>query len=293
MERRQSDQWLSALEHNMYKPHKNEKELMMRHSRLKAVRTFMLAMVCFMAIAGQVKAEEEKPTADLTVSALSQYIWRGQELSQDSIVIQPSMTVEYKGFGFNLWGNLDTDYYDSEADTNTWNETDMTLSYSRGFGPVSATAGYIYYGLEGLDDSQEVFVSLGLDVLLSPTVTIYREFSHYPSWYITAGVSHSFALPNDMSLDLGAQASYLLSDDEDAYGEVDADGNVTGKFSNFHDGTISAVLNIPVAQYITVTPQVYWTFPIVSDASDEMEARSVDEDDDSFVYGGVSVSFAF
>lgn len=258
------------------------------------VRTFVLGLVCLAATAGQVKAEEEKPTADLTVSALSQYIWRGQELSQDSVVIQPSMTVEYKGFGFNLWGNLDTDYYDSEADTNAWNETDMTLTYSRSFGQVGATAGYIYYGLDGLDDSQEVFLSLGLDCFLSPTVTVYREFSHYPSWYITAGISHSFALSRDMSLDLGFQASYLISDDVDAYGEVDADGNVTGKFSDFHDGTISAALNIPVAEYVTFTPQVYWTFAVSDDASDEMEmVRSIDGNDHDFVYGGVSVSFAF
>ncbi len=54
-------------------------------------------------------AEEEKPTADLSVALLSQYVWRGYQLSRDSLVIQPSMTVGYKGFGVNLWGNLDTD----------------------------------------------------------------------------------------------------------------------------------------------------------------------------------------
>jgi len=34
-------------------------------------------------------AEEEKPTGDFSMSVLSQYIWRGQELSRNSIVIQP------------------------------------------------------------------------------------------------------------------------------------------------------------------------------------------------------------
>ena len=42
-------------------------------------------------------AEDEKPTADLSVSVLSAYIWRGQELSKDSAVVQPSMTVGYGG----------------------------------------------------------------------------------------------------------------------------------------------------------------------------------------------------
>ena len=58
-------------------------------------------------------AEEkvEVPSADASVAFLSKYVWRGFELSDDSIVIQPSMTVAYKGFGMNLWGNLDTDYF--------------------------------------------------------------------------------------------------------------------------------------------------------------------------------------
>ena len=43
---------------------------------------------------------EEKPTGDFTVTAMSQYFWRGYELSRNSIVIQPSMTLGYKGFPF-------------------------------------------------------------------------------------------------------------------------------------------------------------------------------------------------
>ena len=39
-------------------------------------------------------AVEEKPTADFTVSALSAYIWRGQQLQRDSMVIQPSVTTQ-------------------------------------------------------------------------------------------------------------------------------------------------------------------------------------------------------
>lgn len=36
------------------------------------------------------RAEDEKPTGDFSVSVLSQYIWRGYELSRSSVVIQPS-----------------------------------------------------------------------------------------------------------------------------------------------------------------------------------------------------------
>ena len=49
--------------------------------------------------------EEEKPTADFSVSALTKYVWRGYEMTRDSIVVQPSLTVGYKGFSVNIWGN--------------------------------------------------------------------------------------------------------------------------------------------------------------------------------------------
>ena len=54
-------------------------------------------------------AEASKPTAALDLGVFSQYIWRGFELSHNSVVIQPSATLGYEGFSFNVWGNMDTD----------------------------------------------------------------------------------------------------------------------------------------------------------------------------------------
>ena len=42
--------------------------------------------------------EADKPTAGLDVGAFSKYVWRGLELSKDSIVVQPSATIGYKGY---------------------------------------------------------------------------------------------------------------------------------------------------------------------------------------------------
>jgi hypothetical protein len=258
----------------------------------------------FMLLFGSahVWAEEESPSASADVAILSKYVWRGQELSRDSIVIQPSMTISYKGFSGNLWGNLDTDQYDDEAgEDNKWNETDLTLSYGKEFGMLSAEAGYIYYALDGLDDTQEIYLSLGLDTLLSPSLTVYKDIDNGHSWYFLLGISHAFEITEKVSLELSGSISYLLSDDEDAYPEID-DGEPTGdEFENFHDGVISASLPIAVTKYITITPTVSYTFPLSSDASDEMEYRSADfrgktdmtDGDDNFIYGGVVVSMAF
>ena len=55
--------------------------------------------MCCLQFSGVARAEEEdKPTANLAVAALSKYVWRGFEMTKDSIVLEPSMTVAYKGF---------------------------------------------------------------------------------------------------------------------------------------------------------------------------------------------------
>ncbi len=261
------------------------------------VVAIVLGLMLSVCLASPGMAEEESPSAEVSVSALSAYIWRGQELSRDSIVIQPSMTVGYKGFAANFWGNMDTNPYVAAGDPDRsakWTETDLTLSYERSFGPVTATGGYVYYGVDAADDSQEVFVSLGVDTLLSPSLTIYKEIDSNLYWYFLVGISHSFQITEAVSLDLSASASYLESEDAEVYPQYDDQGTATGsKFSNFHDGVISASLPISVAKHVTVTPNIAYTFPLSSDAENEMKARSLRGTDDSFLYGGVVLCLAF
>jgi hypothetical protein len=238
---------------------------------------------------------EEKPAADFSVAALNQYVWRGQELSRDSVVIQPSATVSYSGLAANLWGNLDTDPYIEMPgdDGSQWNETDLTLSYGKSFGPWGIECGYIYYGLEALEDSQEVFLSLGYDTLLAPTLTVYRDFDSYEHWYVLLGLSHAFQITEAVSLELSASGSYLKSEDDQAYPDINDRGMPTGdEFSNFHDGVISVSLPISVSGAVIITPALSYVFPLSTDASNEMEARSF-EGDDSFVCGGVIVGVGF
>lgn len=259
--------------------------------------------------AAEKKQEEAKVTGEIAASVLSAYIWRGQELSRHSVVIQPSATVNYRGFTANVWGNLDTDPYsvtDGENSSN-YTETDVTLSYTHKFGIVSAGAGYIYYGLaaatpggQDLLDSQEIFVSLGLDTILAPTLTVYKEVDHYHQWYATLGISHTFALHEKVGLKLAAQASYLKSDDETTYAKYDSNSlATTDKFNNFHDGVVSLSLPVAVTGNLTITPTVSYVFPLSDDAKYEMRARGLQgaanppDRDSYYVYGGVTLSLTF
>jgi len=116
---------------------------------------------------------------------------------------------------------------------------------------------------------------------------------------IALGVSHAFELNKMISLKLAASASYLLSEDEETYPEFNGDAEPTDdKFSNLHDGTMTASLPIKATQYITVTPLISYVFPLSGDAKDEMKGRGIrgeqpSDRDSSFLYGGVTLSFTF
>ena len=228
-------------------------------------------------------------TADLNVSFYSKYVWRGLELSKDSLVIFPSATIGYKGFAFNAWVDLDT-HFDNpppgEDKEFTLQETDITLTYTNNIDMLKMgyTLGWVYYDTNGFygdtfTSNQEIFVTLAFDVILKPTLSIYNEIQTGEARYVLLALSHSFNVYKDWSLDVGGSVSYLYVKQED--------------FSDMHDGNLGAGLTIPLTQYCSVTPKIQYSFPLTSDASDRIEASSFDGDDDQFVYGGVILDLEF
>ena len=267
----------------------------MRNKILAFATSMIMALLC----AANVPADEERPAADLSVGLLSAYIWRGQELSKDSLVIQPSATFSYKGFSANIWANYDTDLYTDIQGLDNLTETDYTLSYGHDFGLLDARLGYIYYALDQAEDSQELFLSAALDVLLSPALTIYRELAHYPGTYLTFEVSHSIPFHNGTSMCMSLLGSALFSDDSGAYPDPDHEDD---GYSGLHHGKASISLSIPLrslihdpaAKYFTLTPEVNWVFPLSGDGSNDMADRALgDSGNNNFVYGGATLSLSF
>jgi hypothetical protein len=214
-----------------------------------------------------------------SVDFMSNYVWRGQKLS-NSMVVQPSTGITYGGFGANLWANYD-------AGTKEHNETDLTINFSNSVDKFSYDAGYIYYALDGSEnDTQEVYVTVGYDVILSPSLTVYLDFDEGDGAFIVASISHSFELPGKLSMDAGASVSY---DADNAVMGTDADGD---DINAFYNGDISASLTIPVTDSISVGPMIAYSFPLSSDADDAIEAIS-DDGDSHIIYGGINVSLSF
>jgi hypothetical protein len=236
----------------------------------------------------------EDLTADFNLSLYSQYIWRGYGLSKNSFVLFPTMTVGYKGFAVNVWTDLDTRFYGTDAKEFKLQETDVTVSYSNSYQPwkLNYSLGWILYDYqptEGEADgsiidtkNQEIFLTLGLDTLLKPTFSVYQEIEKGPAWYFQLGVSHSFAVYKDWSLDLAGSVSYLNNKSQHKNGT---------NFSDFHDGNISAGLKIPLNKYLSVKPNIQYSFPLTSAASREINDGSFGHDN-QFVYGGLIIDLA-
>ncbi|MEN8133977.1 MAG: hypothetical protein ABFS18_00385 [Thermodesulfobacteriota bacterium] len=246
----------------------------MENTARKIMITGLTALALTTGIYGNAMAED-KPEADLTMGAYSQYVWRGFAFSDSSVVLQPSMTISHKGFAANLWGNLDTD--EMGLDTTNWNETDMTVSYDGSAGMIGYGVGWIYYNVDGGADTQELYISVSVDTILTPTLTYYTDIAHLPGSYATLGISRSLAIAEGMALDLGAQVGYL---------DNDAD------YSEFHDGLLSASMTFAINDYVSVSPELYYSFALTNEAETAIAAVSYDTDD-SHVYGGISASMAF
>lgn len=240
-------------------------------------------------------AHEEAPpsvTGTAALGVFNKYIFRGYELSKDSIVIQPGLSASYKGFSASFWGNIDssqhaTQNFAPDDHKKNFNETDLTLSYTYVLGKLSLTGGYIYYDTDYAPETEELFGTISYDMIGKPTLSIYRDITAYPGTYFNFSLAHSVKLVKEVTLDLGASAGYMWGD-----GNYWKTRFGTGsKYSAFHDGMVKAGLTIPIAQKVSLAPVVQYWFPL----SDKAKKRNYNPNGrlESNVVGGVSINYNF
>jgi hypothetical protein len=256
---------------------------------MKALKLFVLILplLCTFSI-GLIYAGETQTSGFASVDLMSNYVWRGQKLS-NSWVVQPSVGITHGGFGANLWANYDSDWTEvgsTETGHGKVTETDLLLSYNFSMDKFNFTAGYIYFALEGANDTQELFFSAGYDVLLNPALTLSYDYDEGQGAFIIASIGHSFDLGKDIPLEVGASASYNINNKSMGF---DKDGN---DFSNFYNGELFSSVAIPVTEAFSVTPKIAYSFPLSNDAKEAISSISDDGDRDIF-YGGVNLTLSF
>jgi hypothetical protein len=292
-------------------------------TNVKSSRAFVASLTCILflflfigPVLAQEKQEvvpeqklpvkvEEAPaavTGTATFGVFNKYIFRGYELSRRSVVFQPGLSASYGGFSASFWGNIDSrehgtqNFFPERPDRRSFNETDLTLSYTYILKKLSLTGGYIYYGTKYTDETQELFVTASYDMFLKPTLSIYRDIDRYPGTYFNLSIAHSIKLVGDMSLDLGASAGYMWGDGGYWKTFQPSTGGFTGSnYQAFHDGKVQAGLTIPVTKKVSVVPVVQYWFPLSGKASRHWADSSYNPNGylGSVFVGGASVNYNF
>ena len=263
-------------------------------------------LVCFMLVAGLAGAglwaRESEVTGSATLSLFNRYIFRGYEYSAENGVIQPSLGITTRGFTFSFWGNIDTEeeatpsFVPDRPGLKSFNEADLSLSYTRNVGKWSLTAGWVYYGTKYATETQELWLGAAYDSVGKPVLTIYRDIDAYPGTYINLALSHSVPLGVSMALDLGVSAGYFIGGDN--YWntcEEDAGAYSGDRYRAPHDGMLKAGLTVPLGRGIGFQPVVQYYFPLSSDAGRTIDGASYNPGgrlDDTVVYGAtLTLSF--
>jgi hypothetical protein len=262
----------------------------------------VMACLFLLGNAFYLNAEENPITGNVMLAGLNKYIFRGYELSDKSIVLQPSMGIAYRGFSASFWGNIDTDEHATQSfapdrpDHKSFNEIDLNLSYTHSWGKLSLSGGYIYYGTKYTAETEEVFASISYDIFLKPTLTVYRDITAYPGTYLNLALSHSLKIYREITLDLGASAGYFAGDS--GYWETyeSSTGAYTGeKYQAFHDGMVSAGFTIPMGKHFAFQPVVQHWFPLSDKARRKVDGHSYNPSgylDENWVVG-VNGKFSF
>jgi hypothetical protein len=247
--------------------------------RQKHVRMFILFifLACLTAQAMAVEGELELGTV------MSNYVWRGSRLSEGA-VYQFSGTVSAKGFSANVWGNYD-------FDEKEYNETDLTLSYSKDIKKFSLEAGFIHYAMVNSQDSDELYAGFSFDVPLQPSFKAYFDVNDGKGAFLQPSIGHSVTISSRASLDFKLSIGINVND---GYVGVRDSGD---EYVALHNAELNIACPVKLSKHWNLKPQVGVTTPLSRAAREAIRNSSVREATEKFngtiVYGGATLSYSF
>ena len=177
----------------------------------------MTVIMMVMGIAAGAMAEGGSRSVSL--DAVNAYVFRGSTLN-DGFVLQPGGEVGFSGFSAGVWANYDVSDYDGALDDNKFSEVDLYGSCSIPVEFIDASVGYTayIYPLDSTDADHEISLSLGLDVILAPSIGVFYGVGGgiKESLYIEVGIGHEVELAEDLSAECGIAIGYLDPEEGDS-----------------------------------------------------------------------------
>jgi len=243
-----------------------------------------VAVLLSVAVAGGAE-ENDGVSVGVAADLFGKYVWRGQNIIDDWVV-QPSVSVGYKGLTGSVWGNMDLT--GETIDDGEFTEVDYSLDYSNTF-PDQEVLGYsvgvIYYDFLHTqpDATSEVYGGLSAAVPLSPTIRAYYDFDEIDGTYVQLSVGHTIEKVTQWRRDcycdaeIGASLGYGSSGYNNGYFGVHEGA--------LNDLTLTAGLPFCIGKW-TIRPSIAYSTMI----DDDIRATTAQSDN---FWGGVGASYSF
>ena len=214
---------------------------------------------------------------DAYVGVYDKYLWRGFNLSGSMPVAQGGVDLTSGNYTLSYWTNVQLSSDNGEGlKSGEATENDFILDYSRDLNDlVSISVGDIYYMLDGIDDTHELYLTVGLSTILEPSVSVYYDWDEADEngLYYTASISHSFDLMEKLGLSLGALVGY---NDKSDY--------AVGNYSDWHNYELSVGADYALTDQLSISPSFLFSEGLSDEAKEVIESEMM---------AGVAVTFTF
>ncbi len=216
-------------------------------------------------------------SGDGYVGIYDKYLWRGFDLSGSKPVIQGGVDVSAGAFTYSWWGNLQLESDSGEGyQSGELTETDIVIDYSRDLNDLfSISVGNIFYGLEGMEDTNELYLSVSLNTLLNPSLSVYYDWdeAEEDGLFYTLSLGYDITLTESLTLGLGGLVSYNQSSDY-----------AVGDYNGFHNYELNTTIDYALAEQINIGASFMYSSGISSAAKDAIDSEMV---------SGVSIEMSF
>ena len=242
----------------------------------KVVSVLIVLVLAALVVSAPVMAAIEVE-GDVYAGVYDKYLWRGFDLSGSEPVAQGGVDLTSGKYTLSYWTNIQLSSDSGEGyKSGEATENDLIIDYSRDITDlVSISVGNIYYMLDSLDDTNELYLSVGLSTILEPSLTVYYDWDEAQEngLYYTASIGHSFDLMENLSMSLGALVGY---NEESDY--------AVGDYSDWHNYELSASAEYAITDQLSVSPSFLYSSGISDDAKTAIDTEMV---------GGLTATFTF
>ena len=252
----------------------------------------LISVASFGAFAQEAAPVEEAPAMEqekdyalsfsVDQTLASKYVWRGLVYNENPVnqgSATAALDTDLGTFSANIWYNLDLN--DENDRQYSLTEVDYTLAWEKEFDMMTLGAGVINYdyphGTFGDGSYTDIYASVGLNTILSPSIAVYYEVDDVNAAYVSFGAGHDFEIEAlNTTLSVGGTLGYASGGQSENFGDK-FDGGLT-------DAALTASLLFEITESLSLSPFVTAT-TLLDDA------RNQDDNDNIFV--GVTASYSF